>query len=89
MKGGDCVQVYPHGKPELAADATVRICSANQCAIAVSFDARPPFAKGDVMIHSEFGIMLFAQREKLNGVPWGPWIEILGGGHFEIEEVAP
>jgi hypothetical protein len=30
---------------------------------------------------------MFASREMLNGVPWGPWIEMIGGGHFEIEEL--
>jgi hypothetical protein len=89
MKNGDRVRVYPHGDPGKAAIATVAILSSNERAIAVGFDSRPPFAIGDPLsmaVHPEHGIMLFASREASGGVPVGPWIEMLRGGHFEIEE---
>jgi hypothetical protein len=91
LKTGDKVRVYPHGSPEQAAPAKVAILSENERAIAVGFDNRPPFAIDTndplaMTVHPDHGIMLFASREALNGVPWGPWIEIFGKGHFEIEE---
>lgn len=93
MKTGDKVRVYPHGDPEKAAEATIAILSSNGCSIAVGFMDKPPFAVGfdgdplSMAVHPEFGIILFARREILNGAPGGPWIEIFGGGHYEIEEV--
>jgi hypothetical protein len=36
--------------------------------------------------HPEHGIMLFATRGLINGQPGGPWVEMMGGGHFEIED---
>jgi hypothetical protein len=88
MKNGDIVSVYPHGKPELRADAIVQIAS--ETAIAVSFYDKPPFVvcRTGMAVHPKYGCMLFARREILNGKPWGPWIEVFGDGHFEIEEVA-
>jgi hypothetical protein len=77
--------VYPEGKPGRKARATVAIVSANQRSIAVGFDERPPFVWGDPLsmaIHPEFGIMLFASRDKSSG----PWIEMMGQERFEISE---
>jgi hypothetical protein len=88
MKQDDRVRVYPHGKPEQSTIATVAIISTNQCSIAVAFEDSPPFRvmhKG-TLIDPGRGMMLCARREMLNGQPWGPWIEIFDGGHFEIEE---
>ncbi len=91
LQAGDTVRVFPHGKPECSALATVAICSENERAIAVGFDSRPPFALGDplcaIAIHPEYGIMLFASREAIDGKPWGPWIEMIGGGHYEMEKI--
>jgi hypothetical protein len=89
MKTGDRVHVYPHGDESKAAIATVAIYSSNGRAIAVGFDSRPPFAIGNPLsmaIHPAYGIMLFASRAALNGAPWGPWVEMFGGGQFEIDE---
>lgn len=91
MKTHDRVRVYPHGNPALAAIGTAVVLSQNGRAIAVGFDERPPFAIGDPLsmaLHPEHGVMLFASRAELNGQPWGPWVEMLAGGHFEIEELS-
>jgi len=90
MKRGDQVRVCPHGESRRSAVATVAIISENQLAIGVGFPDKPPFAvnaPGSMAIHPQLGVMLFAHRETLNGKPWGPWVEIFGGGHYEIEPV--
>jgi|SRR5215471_10854590 len=91
MKKGDYVVVHPHGFPHMKAVAQVAIISDNKRAIAVGFDERPPFHTQikdplAIAIHPEYGIMLFAHREAIDGIPVGPWIEMVGGGHYEIEE---
>jgi len=87
MRTGDQVRVYPHGKPELAATGRVTLVSDNQLSIAVAFTDKPPFAIiGGAMAIHEGHLMLCAYREKLHDEPWGPWIELFGGSHFEIEE---
>jgi hypothetical protein len=88
MKNGDQVRVYPHGCEKLAAVGRIAIISKNERSIAVGFEDSPPFAispGGGMAIHPRFGVMLFATREVLNGQPWGPWVELIGGGHYEIE----
>lgn len=88
MKAGDKVRVYPHGSPDKAATGLITLLSGNQRSIAVGFLERVPFTihpRG--MVVGPDGIMLVAYREELNGAPWGPWIELFGGGHFEIEEL--
>lgn len=91
MKRDDEVLVYPHGNPKQAARARVALVSSNGRSIAVGFDERPPFAIGDPLsmaIHPDYGIVLFAWRGVLDGKPWGPWVEMIGGGHYEIEAIA-
>jgi hypothetical protein len=29
---------------------------------------------------------MMLMRRELYGAPWGPWVEVTGGGHYEIEE---
>jgi hypothetical protein len=90
MVKGDRVRVYPHGSPDAATEATVILLSPNGLSIAVSFMDKPPFAvakHGVTPIHPEFGVVLLGMREALDGKPWGPWMEIFGGGHYEIEEL--
>jgi hypothetical protein len=79
---GQHVSVYPHGTPEKAAEATVLIISGNQRSIAVTFDDKPPFAvvRGGGFTIVDATITLFAYREE-----HGPWVELMGGGHYEIE----
>lgn len=88
MNNGDHVIVYPEGKPERKARAIVAIVSTNARSIAVGFEDRPDFVWGDplsMMIHPQFGIMLFASRER----PAGAWIEMMGQERFEIVEAHP
>lgn len=89
MKTGDRVKVYPHGSPDQSAVGKIAIISSNQLSIAVGFMDKPPFAivKDGVAIHPEHGIMLFASRVEIGGEPWGPWVEMFGGGHYEIEAI--
>lgn len=86
----DVVRVHPHGSPDRSALAKVLMISTNQRSIAVAFDDKPPFAvdkSGGAAIHRDLGkIMMLASRSELHGKPWGPWIEMFGGGHYEIEE---
>ena len=87
MKPSDVVSVHPHGSPELAADANVIMASGNGCAIMVAFPDTPPFVvSGGGAAYTGDGIILIARRTELNGKPWGPWVELFAGGHFEIEE---
>jgi hypothetical protein len=89
VKTGDTVKVYPHGKPGLASEGTVMVISGNQLAIGVSFTDKPAFVvdqSGGLAIHRTTGdLILLANRIELRGVPWGPWVELFGQGHFEIE----
>lgn len=83
------VRVWPHGSPDKAAIGIVAMISANQRSIAVSFWDPPPFAvsgKAGVAIHPALGIMMLATRAEVDGKPWGPWVEMFGKGHYEIEE---
>lgn len=84
---GDRVRVYPHGSPDKAATGVALLISGNQRSIAVLFEHLPPFAfySGPIAI-CDGGPLLIALRGELNGQPCGPWIEVGGGGHYEIEE---
>jgi hypothetical protein len=89
MTKGDLVTVYPHGSEELGWRARVEICSTNQRSIAIGFDTVPPFLNTSqgVTMHMKTGkIVMLLSREAIGGKPWGPWVEIFGGGHYEIEE---
>lgn len=80
---GQRVNVYPHGSPMQGSGGSVVLISENQRAIAVRFDSMPPFAFGPKMPQVGFhplGIVMLAQRFEI-----GPWIELAGGGHYEIE----
>jgi hypothetical protein len=80
---GQQVRVFPHGSPEQSARGVVTVISGNRRSIAVTFDRLPSFAFKHmplVGIHPEHGIVLLAYREVL-----GPWIELAGGGRYEIE----
>ena len=77
MRMGDEVRVFPHGQEELA--ATGMVLAIDEGAIVVYFDERPRFASGAKS--SVTGITVFrAWRFAV-----GPWVEVHGGGHYEIE----
>ena len=82
---GQNVRMYPHGDPGQAATGVVRVVTSDQRSIAVAFDHRPPFAYQKAAgVFPEYGIILIASRYE-----FGPWIEMAGGGHYEIEEISP
>jgi hypothetical protein len=87
IRAGDQLRVFPHGDPTLAATARVLMISPNQRSIAVAFADKPPFATAgpSLAIHPDYGVMLFALRAEIGGEPWGPWVELFGQGHFEME----
>jgi hypothetical protein len=56
--------------------------------LALAFDERPPFAhlrRGITFPPRTREITMILGRHRLNGKPWGPWVEATGGGHYEIE----
>lgn len=84
MKTGDAVRVHPHGHADQAAVGTVVMISGNERSIAVAFDEMPPFAFSKaaplIAVSPEHGVVMLATRYDI-----GPWIELAGGGHYEIE----
>lgn len=93
MTKGDTVRIAPHGKPDAGAQAKVVIASGNGLSIALEFEDVPPFSRrllggmGLIGVNVTNGrVTMLLTRERLNGVPWGPWIEVTGGGHYEIDE---
>jgi hypothetical protein len=85
---GQIVKVYPHGSPDKSAPGEVLLISENGLSILVMFEDSPPFrfVDGGGVLMTDRGIPFFGRREQLNGEAWGPWIEMFGGGHYEIEE---
>jgi len=79
---GSTVKVYPHGSPQKSAHATVLV--ACKTAVMLAFADKPPFAilREGIMLHPDHGIVMMVQRYEI-----GPWFEIFGGGHYEIEEL--
>ena len=82
----ESVRVWPHGDEGKAAVGKVVLISGNQRSIAVAFEHIPPFAFDNgplgVGIHPEHGAIFCAFRFEV-----GPWIEMMGMGHYEIERV--
>ena len=71
-----------------AATATVLMISKNQRSIAIAFDDKPPFAiarRGGHWLY-EGRITMLATRAEIDGKPWGPWVELVDGGHYEMEQ---
>jgi hypothetical protein len=87
IKRGDQVTVHPHGNSDKKAVAKVLMVSPNNLSIALMFDDMPPFAivSGGMLIHPDYGVVMMAGREASDGRPIGPWVELFGGGHYEIE----
>lgn len=89
MKTGDLVTIYPHGDSGQRWPAHIEILSRNGVSIAVTFDRVPPFLKtrDGVSVHMPTArIIMLLMRTEVDGKPWGPWVEVLHGGHYEIEE---
>ena len=92
MIRGDMVRIHPHGDPAAVADARVMLVSANQRSLALEFEEPPPFTvplqpKGALGRNGgNLHVIMLLSRHELDGKPWGPWVEIKGGGHYEIEE---
>jgi hypothetical protein len=83
--------VYPHGLPDEAVTATVDLISGNGRAIAVRLNEKPPWCrvKNGFLLHEDFRIAMFLSREAIDDQPVGPWIEIMGGGLYEIDREKP
>jgi len=86
IQNGQMVRVAQHGSSKWQV-GRVLIISGNGLAICVAFDHLPPFMSvaDGVMIHPEHGFTFFASRVEVDGKPWGPWVELGMGGHYEIE----
>jgi hypothetical protein len=87
VKVGDTVWIHPHGSRRDVVPATVETVSSNQRAIAVRLHDKPVWCRIDdgFLLHREHGeIAMLLYREK-----FGPWIEIVHQGHYEIEETEP
>lgn len=94
MTKGDVVKVFPHGDPNCSALGVVVMFSTNARSIAVAFDEKPPFVmtspeilssdprrrSAPLNFHPEHGVIFLATRYDV-----GPWIELFGGGHYEVE----
>lgn len=84
---GETVWIHPHGSRHDVVAATVESVSSNQRAIAVRLHDKPVWCRIDdgFFVHQEHGqIAMLLYREK-----FGPWIEIVHQGHYEIEEEEP
>lgn len=88
MVNGDTVWVYPHGKPKQASPATVELISSNERSIALKLTEKPSWARivveGVFMFKDGTGIAMLLTRESV-----GPWVEMTGRGHYEIEDHKP
>ena len=92
IQNGGAVWVYPHGSPDEAVTATVDLISGNGRAIAIRLNEKPPWCriKDGFLLHPEdFRIAMLLSREAVDDQPIGPWIEIMGGGHYEIDQEKP
>lgn len=83
MRKGDTVRVWPYGRDGEASLGKVLSVSSGARAIVVSFGENPAFrSEAGQVVNSEHGVMLLAMRQ---AKPWGPWIDLFGSGHYEIE----
>ena len=87
MKSGDTVWIHPHGSPHENVAATIDLISANQRSIAIRLHEKPAWCRvaDGFFLHQGHGqIAMLLYREK-----FGPWIEMVHQGHYEIEETKP
>jgi hypothetical protein len=89
---GGAVWVYPHGRPDEAVTATVDLISSNGLSIAIRLSDKPSWCRiaNGFLLHTQYSqIEMLLMRHAIDGQPIGPWVEIVGGGHYEIEERPP
>ena len=92
IQNGGAVWVYPHGSPHEAVTATVDLISGNGRAIALRLNERPSWCRitdGFFLHRQDFRIAMLLAREAVDDEPIGPWIEVVGGGHYEITSTRP
>lgn len=88
MIPGDKIRIYPHGSPEQAAEATVLLYGSKappEASLILVFDDMPAFASirgGDIGLAGSEIVMFLGHYGA------GPWVELFGGGHYEIEELS-
>jgi hypothetical protein len=71
---------------ERGAAARVVLISDNQRSIAVEFEDKPYFVEVPFHVDRYTGrIVMLLMREAIDGQPIGLWVELVGGGHYEIE----
>lgn len=77
------VSVHGDGR---AAAALIMMISHNQRSIAVEFEDKPYFAEVPFRVNQHTGrIVMLLMREVADGHAVGPWVKLVGGGHYEIE----
>ncbi len=85
MNNGNEVWIHPHGSPLLAIRATIDLISQNQRSIALRLHQFPVWAHfrdAGMLFHTAHAqIEMLLTREAV-----GPWVELMGGGHYEILE---
>lgn len=88
MSNADSVTIHPHGSPELRSRALVELISGNGRSIALRLQEVPVWAHfrdHGMFVHVHHAqIVMLLTRETV-----GPWVEVVGGGHFEIEPEEP
>ena len=92
IQNGGTVWVYPHGSPDEAVTATVDLISDNGRAIAIRLNEKPSWCRvtnGFLLHRADYRIAMLLSREALGDQPVGPWIEMMGGGHYEIDKEKP
>jgi hypothetical protein len=92
MMAGERVRIYPHGYPDLITGATILTYDPDVPVLVLALPVATPFVRSLslVNIHPAKGVVMGLYRTRTReGAFIGPWIEIHGGGHYEIEEVPP
>jgi hypothetical protein len=89
FRTGETCWVYPHGKPAQAIQATIDIISTNQRSIALRLHGVPLWA----VMKGESGLLINQEHAQIEMLlaryAVGPWIEVIGSGHYETEKERP
>lgn len=84
MKTGARVWIHPHGLRRESVLATIDFISSNGRSIALSLHEKPAWCgiiDGYILHQEDFRIAMLLHR-----LEFGPWLEIVNHGHYEIEE---